>query len=150
MTWTWMRPVRPLLLALAAAVGWFVGFLLSFVPMQVVLADPARQSPKFLAAFTSVEPLPRISSAGGFALLVLVVGAFLAVGYVLSRPDRSRPWWRRGLRFGLLAWVVMVPWFELYLPWNVLHEPFELVLVEAVCWAITLGCSGLAIAIADR
>ena len=37
----------------------------------------------------------------------------------------------------------MVPWFEFYLPWNVMREPFDLVLVEAVCWLVVLLAVGL-------
>jgi hypothetical protein len=135
--------------ALAAAIGWFIGFMVSFTPAQSILADPARQSAKFLAIFFSIPPAPRIASPPQFLGLVLVLGVFLALAHRLSRPDRARPWWHRGLRFGALAWLFMVPWFELYLPWNVLHEPMPLVLLEAACWWITLTCSGLAIAAAD-
>jgi len=143
------RPFRFPLAVLASTVGWMIGFFLSFVPAQAVLTDPARQSPKMLAAFFTLEPLPRVSSPDKMVLLVLAVSAFLVLGYRLSRPDPSRSWWRRGLRFGALAWLLMVPWFELYLPWNVLHEPMPLVLLEAGCWWITLTCSGLAISLAS-
>jgi hypothetical protein len=143
------RLVRFATQSLAASVGWFIGFLVSFTPAQAILADPARQSAKFLSIFFSIEPRPRIATPGAFLLLVLVLGVFLAIGYALSRPDAGAPWWRRGVRFGLLAWVLMVPWFELYLPWNVLHEPMPLVLLEGLCWWITLTCSGLAISAVD-
>ena len=142
-------PVRFPLGVLASTVGWMVGFFVSFVPAQAILTDPAHQSPKMLAAFFTLEPLPRLSSPDRMLLLVLVVSVFLVLGYRLSRPDPTRSWWRRGLRFGSLAWLLMVPWFELYLPWNVLHEPMPLVLLEAACWWITLTCSGLGIALAD-
>ena len=139
-----------LVLSLAAAIGWFVGFLLSFTPAQAILANPAHQSAKFLAIFSSIPPTPRIATPQGFALLVLVLGVVLATAYRFSRPDRTQPRWRRGVRFGALAWLLWVPWFELYLPWNVLHEPMPLVLLEALCWWVTLTCSGLAMAFADR
>jgi hypothetical protein len=138
------------ILALAAAGGWFVGFLLGFTPAQVLLADPGRQSAKFLAIFFTMPPPPRIDTGGEFAGLVLVLGCFLALGFVFLRLDPSAPAWRRGLRFGLIAWVLGIPWFELYLPWNVLHEPTELVLLEGLCWWVVLTCSGLAVAYAER
>ena len=137
-------------LSLAAAVGWFVGFMLSFTPAQAILANPAHQSAKFLAVFFSIPPTPRIASPQAFALLVLGLGIVLATAYRFSRPDATTPRWRRGVRFGALAWLLWVPWFELYLPWNVLHEPMPLVLLEAACWWVTLTCSGLAMAFADR
>jgi hypothetical protein len=145
-----LRTLRPLLLSLAASVGWLVGFAISFAPAQVILADPARQSPKLLAAFFTMAPPPRIDSPGEFLVLVLILGAFLAAGYWLSRGAPDRSVWRQGVRFGALAWLVGVPWFELYLPWNVLHEPMALVLLEAICWGVTLTCCGIAMAFVDR
>jgi hypothetical protein len=40
----------------------------------------------------------------------------------------------------------MVPWFEFYLPWNVLREPNALVMLEVVCWAGVMTVVGLTIA----
>lgn len=142
-------PIRFLFAVLAGTVGWLIGFLLSFVPAQAILTNPRYQSGKMLAVFSTLEPLPRIGTPAQMLLLVAVVAVFLVLGYRLSRPDLARPWWHRGLRFGALAWLLMVPWFELYLPWNVLHEPWALVALEAACWWITLTCSGLGIAIAN-
>jgi hypothetical protein len=58
-------------------------------------------------------------------------------------------WWQRGLRFAALAWALMVPWFEFYLPWNVLREPPALVMLEMVCWAGVMTLVGLTIAAVD-
>lgn len=40
----------------------------------------------------------------------------------------------------------MVPWFEFYLPWNMMHEPAPLVLLEMALWLGVLVVAGLAIA----
>jgi hypothetical protein len=40
----------------------------------------------------------------------------------------------------------MVPWFEFYLPWNVMLEPMPLVLLEVLCWLIVQLLVGLALA----
>jgi hypothetical protein len=53
---------------------------------------------------------------------------------------------KRGLKFGLVAWALMVPWFEFYLPWNVMHEPLLPVLLEMILWLGVLLSVGLAIA----
>ena len=44
----------------------------------------------------------------------------------------------------------MVPWFEFYLPWNVLLEPFPLVALELICWAAVLLVVALTIAGVDQ
>jgi hypothetical protein len=57
------------------------------------------------------------------------------------------PAWRKGIAFGVAAWALMVPWFEFYLPWNVMREPFALVLVECACWLFVLMLAGVAAAL---
>lgn len=145
-----MLVLRFAVLSLAASVGWFVGMTLAFGPAQAILANPDHQSAKFLSIFSTVAPPPRIDTPQEYAGLLLVLGAFIALAWRIHRPDADASAWRRGLRFGVLAWLIMVPWFELYLPWNALHEPMPLVLLEAVCWWVTLTCSALAMAFVDR
>jgi hypothetical protein len=104
------------------------------MPAQSILANPKFQSEKFLAAFTT-EPLPR----GTDAPWILPVGIFVislfysaVFGFLQDKLPGNR--WRKGFTFGVIAWALMAPWFEFYLPWNVMREPFGLVLLEAVCW----------------
>ena len=126
--------------------AWFAGISLFFGPAQVLLGDPGRQSAKLLAAFAA-EPAPRVTQAP-WLLAVGLLGIGVLWGWVytwLSGPW-SGAWWKRGLRFGVVGWVLMVPWFEFYLPWNVLWEPPALVVLEFVCWAGVLLGVGLVIA----
>jgi len=32
----------------------------------------------------------------------------------------------------------MIPWFEFYLPYNVMNEPLSLVLLEGLLWLLTI------------
>lgn len=68
-----MSAVRVLLSGVAAAVAWWGGIVLVFGPAQSILADPGRQSAKFLSAF-SEPPLPRMAEAPQpFALGLLLI-----------------------------------------------------------------------------
>jgi hypothetical protein len=69
--------------------------------------------------------------------------------YVWLSPAWPDRWWKRGLRFAVVSWVLVVPWFEFYLPWNVMREPALLVLLEMVCWAAVFTGVGLTIAGVD-
>lgn len=144
-----LRSLLQILLGgLAGAAAWWAGLLLVFGPAQAILADPSRQSAKFLAAFME-PPLPRMAEnpeilAGGLVLVALVH----AVIYAMLRPKLNGRTWRRGATFGLIAWALMVPWFEFYLPWNVMLEPLPLVLLETACWLIVLLAVGVSIAFA--
>lgn len=137
---------RGLIAGLAGGVAWLVGMLIFFGPAQSVLADPSLQSAKMLAAFTS-EPLPRIDAAPWLLpAAILGVGVLWGWVFVSISSTWSAAWWKRGLRFGVIAWVLMAPWFEFYLPWNVLWEPAPLVALELACWAGVILFAGLAIA----
>lgn len=140
--------LRGPLAGLAGGVAWLAGIFIFFGPAQRILANPEYQSAKFLAAFAEVEPLPRAADS-----LWVLVGGLLIIGVVYGfvfawlAPALPGSRWRKGVSFGLVAWALMVPWFEFYLPWNVMHEPFALVLLETVLWALVLQLVGLTIAL---
>ena len=145
-----MSRLRGLVAGLAGGVAWLAAMLLIFGPAQRILTDPELQSAKFLAAFGGTPP-PRMSAAPWVVpagiLAIAVLWGFLYVGLTRSWTGAL---WRRGLRFGGIAWVLMVPWFEFYLPWNVMREPAPLVALEMACWLGVLLCVGLAIAGVER
>lgn len=142
-----MRAIRVLVSGIAAAIVWWAGLIVVFGPAQRVIADPNRQSAKFLAAFTQ-PPLPRMAERAEVLVFgLLVIGLVYATTYAWLESRLSGSVYRRGLSFGLIAWALMVPWFEFYLPWNVMREPFPLVLVEALCWLVVLLGVGLSISI---
>jgi len=137
-----------LLQCLVVTSGWLLGLLIFFGPAQLILANPAYQSEKFLAVFNTIKPLPRMVEAywilpgGIFIISFFYVAVFR---FISIRLKGSR--WKKGLSFGLVAWALMVPFFEFFLPWNVMHEPIGLVLLEMVCWLgvmLTIG-GGLAL-----
>jgi hypothetical protein len=143
----WMRGA---VAGAAGGVAWFIGLLLFFGPAQLILANPEFQSEKMLAVFID-EPAPRVQDMPWVLIIALLcIGVLWGWVYVWLTQSgglwRDRSWWKRGLRFGVVSWVLMVPWFAFYLPWNVLLEPTPLVLLEAVCWAGVMLCVGVTIA----
>ena len=138
--------LRGLIAGAAGGLAWFLGIMVVFGPAQAILADPNRQSAKFLAVFTS-EPLPRMSEAPWLVPAgLLIIGMLWGLMYAWLGREWRLSWWHRGVRFGVLGWVLMVPWFEFYLPFNVLREPAPLVIVEMICWLIVLVAVGMTIA----
>ena len=141
-----MAWIRGPLAGLAGGVAWLAAMFLIFGPAQRVLTDPQLQSPKFLQAFAGSPP-PRTSEAPWVLIAgILAIATLWGCLYAGLSRSWTGAWWRRGLRFGAVAWVLMVPWFEFYLPWNVMREPALLVVLEMVCWLGVLLCVGLAIA----
>ncbi|MDX1639702.1 MAG: hypothetical protein R3281_17195 [Balneolaceae bacterium] len=140
--------LRAVLSGLAGGIVWFLSMLLFFGPAQAILANPEYQSDKFLTVVGQLEPLPYvIESWWILGVALLFIGMLYGITYHFIRQAFSQnPWWKKGLKFGLVAWMLMVPWFEFYLPWNVMHEPALLVLLEMVLWMGVLLCVGLIIA----
>lgn len=133
---------------MAGAVAWWIGLMGLFGSLQGILGNPAMQSAKMMQIY-DMQPPPRIAvepwllPAGmfGVALLQAVVFAYI-------RPALPRPLVLRGVAFAAVAWALFVPWFEFYLPWNLMLEPNLLVLIEMACWAGVMLLVGLAISIA--
>jgi hypothetical protein len=139
--------IRIVASGLAASLTWWAGLAAVFGPAQRFLADPERQSEKFLAAFME-PPLPRMAEQPeALAIGLLLIGLIHACVYAWLYPKLGATVLKRGLSFGVMAWALMVPWFEFYLPWNVMREPFGLVLLEGLCWLVVLLGVGLSISL---
>lgn len=123
---------------------WCMQALFIWSGAQQVLSNPAYQSSKFIKVFTEYKPLPRMyADRSIFWKGFVVCGEFAAVAFLIVNNYLRGGWLRRGLVFGILHWCLMVPWFEIYLPYNVMHEPMMLVLFEGLLWLITILLTGL-------
>lgn len=139
------KAARILLLYVSTGILWRIFMSLMFVTSgaQSVLANPAWQSSKFLHAFMD-SPLPRMAGSsmvvwkGFFFCGLLAARVFLIVNRGLHGD-----WLRRGLVFGAMHWALMIPWFEFYLPYNVMLEPLGLVMLECFLWFIVLLLTGI-------
>jgi hypothetical protein len=143
-----MERTRAILIGgVAAGIAWLIGMTVFFGPAQGVLTDPSIQSAKFLAVFGSLEPLPRMTTSPWVLPAgLLVLGTLHSFVFGIVSPALHGSTLRRGLAFGGVAWALMVPWFEFYLPWNVMWEPMRLVLLEATCWLGVQLLVGVALA----
>ncbi|MEZ5426167.1 MAG: hypothetical protein R2747_07885 [Pyrinomonadaceae bacterium] len=139
-----MKNFRGIFGILTAGIVWYLSMMLFFVlsGAQGILADPEIQSRKFLDSFFQ-EPLPRVAGNPLIVPIGLIVIGAIAGGVFLWLNDKlGTGWFRRGIAFGLIQWALMIPWFEFYLPFNVMLEPLALVLLEMLLWlgvTLTVG-----------
>jgi hypothetical protein len=138
--------VRGVLAGLAGGLAWLIGLTIFFGPAQRILADPNRQSEKFLRVFSEIEPLPRTLDVSVLIGGLLLIGTIHGLVYAFLSSRLPGGVLRRGLTFGVIAWALMTPWFEFYLPWNVMHEPMPLVVLEGVLWLLVQLLVGVTIA----
>lgn len=112
-----------------------------------VLLDPRIQSPKLIAVWTTLEPLPLVVSRPPVILLGLVafaiVHAFLYRALAPAWPPGATA---RGVRMAGLVFVLSYIFWEFFTPFNQLGEPLPLIALELVFWAVVAAAEGLTIA----
>ena len=106
-----------------------------------ILLDRSIQSPKLIAVWTEIKPIPLVVSRPApiivglmlFAMGHAVVYRWLSPGWPRSTPGRA-------LRFaGLLFFFTFLFW-EFFTPYNMFGEPLHLIGLELIFWAaIALG-----------
>jgi hypothetical protein len=148
---SWLRTIGCVIAAgVAGGTAWRIAMRIIFGSAQRALTNPSLQSSKLLNAFM-LPPVPRTSHQPELLWIGLIgIGILWAIAYRVVSYSWKQSWWRKALLFWLASWLLMVPWFEFYLPWNVLLEPFPLVALELVCWAGVLLAVALTISGADR
>lgn len=141
-----MKQVRYLILFIGSGLVWYLGLNLFFVwsGAQSILGNPEYQSSKFIKTFTEYEPLPLMAEDPSIVWKgLLVVGLLAAIAFSVINPYIKGGWLKRGLTFGLVHWLLMTPWFEFYLPYNVMNEPILLVMLEGILWLCVMLMLGL-------
>ena len=112
-----------------------------------IIQNPAYQSPKLIAVWTSLHPLPRAVTQPWLIFLGFVLlGALHGLVFAQIAPSLPGRGWRKGLSFAVVLWVLMPLFFEFYTPWNMFHEPEPLVLLELLLWVPGMLAEGLTIA----
>lgn len=143
--------VRKTLALLSFGPCWWMLILLFFVfsGAQNYLGNPDFQSEKFIQVFAVLEPLPRMTQNPWFIWVgMLIVGLFPAGVFLYLNGLLQGNWWQKGLKYGVIHWAMITPWFEFYLPYNTMHEPLPLVLLECLLWFFVAICLGLFISFA--
>jgi hypothetical protein len=116
-----------------------------------LLFDPATQSPKVIAVWKEIEPLPWVIESpliilGGFVLFAIAF-AFVYRSIAPSWPAGAMS---RGWRLALIIWIGTV-FAEFIGPFNVLHQPLPLSIIAWSFWAVCALLGGYAIAyVAER
>ena len=113
----------------------------------ILLTSPM-QSPKLIAVWTQLEPLPLVAVNPApiiFGMLLFGIGhAFIYKWLSVSWPQGILP---RALRLaGLLFFMTFLFW-EFFTPFNQFGEPLPLVVLELSFWALISIAEAFAIAV---
>ena len=145
--------VRTLLAGVAGGLAMNLAMLLTFRTLgfgwdgKGFLLDASTHSPKLIAVWTQIEPLPLIA----FEPVPMIVGLMLfGIGHAYVYRWLSPTWPSgvvpRALRLaGLLFFLVYMFW-EFFTPFNLFREPLPLIAAELVFWAVIALAEAFSIA----
>jgi hypothetical protein len=110
------------------------------------LVDPQVQSPKLIAVWTQLEPLPLFVTAPH---LIFVGYILFAIGHALLLRSVAPAWpdgdVARTWRLALVIWALSCLFFEFLGPLNLLAEPLGLVVLELAFWAAAAAVEAMII-----
>ncbi len=137
---------------LAGFVGGLVLNLFGFLTFQFfgggILLDPSIQSPKLIAVWTEIDPLPlAVTNPITFAIGLVLFGIGQGFVYRWVSPAWPDGVVRKAWRMALLVFFLSYTFFEFFTPFNLLGEPIALIFLELLFWAIVAITSALAIAV---
>lgn len=112
-----------------------------------ILLNPSIQSPKLIAVWTQMEPLPLVVSHPGPIISGLMVfGLVHGFLYRWLSPAWPGGVTARALRFAVLVFVLSYLFWEFFTPFNQFGEPLRLVLLELGFWTTIALAEAFAIA----
>lgn len=112
-----------------------------------ILLDPALQSPKLIAVWAELRPIPRVVTHPflmGIAVLLIAWGH--AAIYRWVSPTWPHGVAERAFRFAIVVFFLSFFFFEFFTAFNQFGEPLNLLALELVFWAIVAAADAWAIA----
>lgn len=145
--------VRTLIAGVAGGLALNLAMLLTFRLVGFgwngggVLLDPSIQSPKLIAIWTQLEPLPLVISNPAPIVTGLMVFAILqALVYRWLAPGWPSGITARALRLTALIFLLSFMFWEFFTPFNQFGEPPVLIALELTFWAVIALADAFAIA----
>jgi hypothetical protein len=110
------------------------------------LLDPSIQSPKLIAVWTEIQPLPMVVHRPLPIILGIVVfGIIHAYIFRWIGPAWGPGVVRRGLNFAGIVFLLTFLFWEFFTPFNMFGEPVGLIAIELSFWAVIALADGLVI-----
>jgi len=112
-----------------------------------ILLDPDVQSRKLIAVWTEIEPLPLVVNHPAPIIAgVVLFGIIHAFVYRRISPAWPEGIIGRGVRMGMLIFVLVFCFWEFFTPFNQFGEPLPLIGLELLFWATIALADGFVIA----
>lgn len=123
---------------ITAIVNMFVLYVLFMNPISqsVIFSNTLDQSPKLVAVWNTLEPVPQMTSLLPALLITPVIFSFFFAVLYDSIPGRGKI--KKGFAYGIILWGTIAVFFELFTPLGLFGEPLHLLAYELSLWFVGL------------
>ena len=121
-----------------AVVNMFVLYALFMNPFShsVIYSENLGQSPKLVAVWTTLDPIPSISSLTPALIITPAIFSFFFAVLYDSIPGHGKI--KKGFAYGIILWGTIAVFFELFTPLGLFGEPLHLLAYELSLWFVAL------------
>jgi MFS family permease len=144
----WKRVL--ILVSSATVLNMTLLFLLFMNPLsqQIIFSESAGQSPKLVAVWTEISPVPSLVSLLPALTITPLIYSVVFVILYDSIPGRTGT--KKGFVFGVILWALIAVFFELFTPSGLFGEPIHLLAYELLLWFIGLTIVGVTMGVIYR
>ncbi|TBR23969.1 MAG: hypothetical protein EPO63_04780 [Candidatus Nitrosotenuis sp.] len=123
---------------ITAIVNMFVLYALFMNPLSqsVIFSNNLDQSPKLVAVWNTLEPVPQMTSLLPALLITPAIFSFFFAVLYDSIPGHGKI--KKGLAYGIILWGMIAVFFELFTPLGLFGEPLHLLAYELSLWFVGL------------
>ena len=135
-TVNWKRLAMAIPITAIAHMFLIYALFMNPVSQEIIFSESMDQSPKLVAVWTSLEPIPsELSLTPALIITPILFSFFFAILYD-SIPGSSRL--RKGISYGIILWGTIAVFFELFTPLGLFGEPLHILAYELFLWLIGL------------
>ena len=123
---------------ITAIVNMFVLYALFMNPISqsVIFSNTFDQSPKLVAVWNTLEPVPQMTSLVPSLLITPAIFSFFFAVLYDSIPGHGKI--KKGFSYGIILWGTIAVFFELFTPLGLFGEPLHLLAYELFLWFVGL------------
>lgn len=123
---------------ITAIVNMFVlyGLFMNPISQSVIFSNTLDQSPKLVAVWNTLEPVPQATSLLPALLITPVIFSFFFAVLYDSIPGHGKT--KKGFAYGIILWGTIAVFFELFTPLGLFGEPLHLLAYELSLWFVGL------------
>lgn len=112
------------------------GLFMNPISQEIIFSNSLGQSQKLVSVWNTIEPIPSLASLAPGLLITPVIYSILFAVLYDSIPGKTKL--KKGFSYGIIWWVTVAVFFELFTPFGLFGEPLHLLAYELFLWFVGL------------